>query len=186
METVIETLSNDNTKTHKRTAKGACYDINTPDAVVNVLEGRLHAKREARIRLDYGDTQTGQSWGEEFNIEGYVGRSTGRIPIPLLIHNVRSMGGGPILDGSIVAIYDTKSGAVLYRHPAYRPAYLWEQAVVLVGKNERLPFEVYAQNLKTGTREVVARFKTEPKARHWLERRAKYERMPASPLKIAA
>lgn len=79
------------------------------------IERAYHSKR--RIRLFYGDTETGKAWAEEFGTIGTVGRSTGREPCFLLIHNARSMGGGAILMNSIVGI-QCAPGTWLYRHPS--------------------------------------------------------------------
>lgn len=99
---------------------GTFYDINTPQNIVNILEKAREQK--FRIILDYGDTATGQSWGEIHDITGYIGRSTGKIKIPILVHNSRSFGGGGILDNCIVKISLSKGKAVLYQHPNYKPA----------------------------------------------------------------
>lgn len=98
---------------------GTYYDARTPDAVISVLE--MSRKTKTRLRLDYGDTNTGQSWGEQYDILGHIGRSTGSIKIPLLIHNSRSIGGGGILDYCIIKISESKGGRVLYRDENYKP-----------------------------------------------------------------
>lgn len=79
----------------------------------NILIGLITSKE--RVRLFYGYPGTGEAWAEENDIIGRVSNSTGLNKIPLLIHNSRSMGGGGILDGQIVAIYTTK-GRQLYAH----------------------------------------------------------------------
>lgn len=73
---------------------------------------------KTRVRVWYGDTTTGEAWPEEFDIMGYIGRSTGREPIPLLVNNARSMGGGALLVDCIVRI-DSTDGRNLYRHPSF-------------------------------------------------------------------
>lgn len=50
---------------------------------------------------------------------GTVGKSTGTQPIPLLVHNSRSLGGGGLLDHCIVKIVDISTGKTLYKHPSY-------------------------------------------------------------------
>jgi hypothetical protein len=42
-------------------------------------------KNQRKIRLFYGDTQTGQSWFDEHDVVGRIGRSTGSIKVPLLV-----------------------------------------------------------------------------------------------------
>lgn len=55
-------------------------------------------------------------WNEQFDVTGYVGRSTGPIKVPLLIHNRRSLGGPAILDHCIIGVRETgKDGRLLYQ-----------------------------------------------------------------------
>lgn len=92
---------------------GTAYHENTPDELVTLLES-LRASR-TRIVLDYGDVKTGKSWGEDCDITGYIGRSTGSIKVPLLIHNARSRGGGSILDHCILSVKTSKGKNTLYQ-----------------------------------------------------------------------
>lgn len=92
-----------------------CFHGETPQAVRDILTRLCGTRR--RIRLFLGDAKTGEAWAEEFHTVGHVSNSTGRLKIPLLIHNARSTGGGAILDHCIVAIKE--GGAWLYRHPGF-------------------------------------------------------------------
>ena len=95
-----------------KVVNGTSYDDRTPDEVIKILEkSRLD---KIRIVLDYGDTKTGKSWNEQFDVTGTIGRSTGNIKIPILIHNSRSIGGGAILDHCIIGIKTSKGKNVLY------------------------------------------------------------------------
>jgi len=134
---------------------GTTYKDWTSDKVIAVLES-VRASHE-RVRVYYGDTQTGKSWGEEFGTMGYVGRSAGRVKIPLLIYNRRSMGGGALLDGCIIKIVRTSDNRVLYAHPEFHTARYeignsgyWES-----------PVAVYADG------QNVANFRTGAQARRW-------------------
>ena len=100
-----------------KTVNGISYSENTIDEVVRILE--TAKKNRARIRLTYGNPETGLDWGEENDIEGYVGYSTGAVKIPLLVYNARSMGGGGILTDCIVKIETARGKAVLYQNPKY-------------------------------------------------------------------
>jgi len=91
---------------------GTYYNINTNDRVIEVLE-RCKANR-TRITVDYGDVITKKSWGDVYDITGYIGRSTGSIKIPLLIHNSRSIGGGGILTDCILSIKESKGKRILF------------------------------------------------------------------------
>jgi hypothetical protein len=100
-----------------KVVNGTSYDVRTPDEVVRVLEqARLN---RTRLHVSFGDTATGRDWLEEFDINGYVGRSMGPVKVPLLIANRRSLGGAAILDHCIVRIRASAGGRVLYQHPAY-------------------------------------------------------------------
>lgn len=93
---------------------GTTFKVSTPDKVCNILNDAMISRR--RLKLMYGNLETGKSWNEEYDIIGYVGRSTGNSKIPLLIANSRSMGGGAILDDCILKITDVKTGQCLYKH----------------------------------------------------------------------
>lgn len=99
--------------------KGLSYHLQTSQAVINVLNSVFMSG--TRIRLDYGDIKTGQSWGETYDVEGYVRSSVGPTKIPILIYNRRSMGGSGILTHCIVRIQESKGKRVLYEHPQYKP-----------------------------------------------------------------
>jgi len=94
---------------------GTSYHVDTSPAVINALE--YVRANNIRITIDYGDTKTGQSWHEEHDITGYVGRSTGQNKIPLLIYNKRSFGGGSILTHCILSIRyaNKKDGNYIYQ-----------------------------------------------------------------------
>ncbi len=97
---------------------GTSYNSTTNDEVIRILE--ICRQNKTRIVLDYGDVNTGKSWGETNDITGYIGRSTGSIKIPILVHNKRSMGGGAILDSSIVRIVTSLGKCELYCHSNYQ------------------------------------------------------------------
>lgn len=103
------------------------FNPRTPPEVVRILEecriSRNERRPGRRIRVRYGHTRgpkVGLDWLEEYDVEGTIGRSTGRIKVPLMIHNSRSTGGQAIMDDCIVRIIDTKTHKVLYSHPKYR------------------------------------------------------------------
>lgn len=105
-----------------REVNGTSYHADTNEAIINVLEwARLN---DTRIRVYYGDTLTGLDWQEQHRVTGYVGRSTGRAKIPLLVYSKRCCGGGGILDNCIVRIETTRGGRVLYNHPNYHTVQL--------------------------------------------------------------
>ena len=91
---------------------GTSYHKETPEKLIQVLESAR--RNQTRITLDYGDVKTNKSWGEDCDITGYVGRSTGTNKIPLLVYNSRSMGGGGMLDHCIIKVVTSKGKRVLY------------------------------------------------------------------------
>lgn len=112
MERILEPSTG---KTYLRAPSGTCYHADTPEGVIHALE-RIKADGE-RVRVFFGDPTTGEAWAEENDVAGYIGRSTGSIKIPLLVHNGRSMGGGALLSNCIVGI-KSKWGW-RYRHPNF-------------------------------------------------------------------
>lgn len=92
------------------------YCLDTPDGVIQILDGAM--KNHERIRVFYGDNETGRDWMEIYDTIGYVAHSYGSIQIPLLIKNSRSVGGIGILDDNIVKI--TIDKVVVYEQGNYR------------------------------------------------------------------
>lgn len=97
---------------------GKNYTEKTDLNVINVL--KTAAQNKTRIKVYYGDTETGKNWNEEYDTVGYVGYSTGEVSIPILIYNSRSIGGGAILTDCILKIRTSSGKNVLYKHPKYK------------------------------------------------------------------
>lgn len=104
-------------KMRYKIVNGTSYQVETPDEVIRVLESARQNK--TRLRLAYGDKETGKDWQESFDVEGTISRSMGPVKIPILIHNARSMGGGGILTHCIVKIVTSRGKRVLYQHSQY-------------------------------------------------------------------
>lgn len=104
-------------RSYKKLTTGICYSAETPDNIINHCE----YIRENKIRclFRYGDINTGEDWGEIHEIYGYIGRSAGSVPIPLLIYNRRASCGGALLTSNIVAIFDSTHKQAIYVHPHY-------------------------------------------------------------------
>lgn len=96
------------------------FNPETPEKVKQVLE--LARENGLRVRLWYGDTETGKGWDEELDIIGYIGRSTGQEKIPIILYDRKSIGGPGILTHCIVRI-DTTRGQTLYIHRKFDPGY---------------------------------------------------------------
>lgn len=103
-----------------KVVNGTSYDARTPDEVVAVLEkARLNRQR---VHVSLGETegpQAGRDWLEEHSVHGMIGRSTGSIKIPLIVHNRRSLGGPGLLDHCVVKVRTAAGGHVLWQHPQY-------------------------------------------------------------------
>jgi hypothetical protein len=83
------------------------------------------------LRLFIGDIATGRDWCNEWDVVGFIGRSTGSQKIPLLLepllegdrrgYSVRSAsGGGAILTDCILRIIDVNTRKELYRAANYQ------------------------------------------------------------------
>lgn len=97
---------------------GMFFEESTPNEICSILQAAN--EYQCRIRIFYGDTETGNNWNEEFDTIGNVGKSTGKIKIPLLIKTKRSFGGCAILDNCILKIVDVRTNEILYQHSKYK------------------------------------------------------------------
>ena len=96
------------------------YESDTPEQLVKELE--ICRKNRVRIKVNYGDPETGKSWNEEHQTIGYIGLSRGReARFPILVFNERSMGGGSLITGKILKLEATNSGYVLYKADNFIP-----------------------------------------------------------------
>ncbi|ABO59713.1 hypothetical protein LA345_40760 (plasmid) [Burkholderia vietnamiensis] len=94
------------------------FDIETPLEVRDALErARTNG---ARLRIFYGDKETGRDWLSEYDVIGRIGRSMGTLKVPLMIANSSSSGGPAILDACIVRIIEAESKREWYRHVRYQ------------------------------------------------------------------
>lgn len=136
--------------------QGAWYNIGTPSGVINALTLSRHCG--ARVRLFYGDPDTGEAWPGENDVCGYVRWSAGIRPCPLLVPTVRSVGGSAILTKNVVAVM-TSPGHSLYAHPRFNTG-SWH-ACEAERRTDDLRWEV----LHNGS--VHARFKTRQQAQRY-------------------
>ena len=94
---------------------GVSFSQGTKESVINILLDAM--KHRDRIRIFFGDAESGADWCETFDTMGTIGLSCGTAKVPLLIHSIRSTGGDAILTDSIVKI--TRNKKVIYKHPNY-------------------------------------------------------------------
>jgi hypothetical protein len=93
------------------------FHKDTPERVKELLKLLNFSRR--RVRIWYGDKETGRAWNEERHVTGTIGRSSGYSKIPLMIPNRRSLGGPALLDDCIIRIDDINDRKTLYRHPNF-------------------------------------------------------------------
>ena len=97
-----------------------CYNTETPDEIIKVLE---HARLAgARVRIWYGNVSSGRAWGDVE--EGRLGRSGGDVKVPVISTHRKCLGSRQVLDHCIVKIeYANKQrGGVLWTHPDFKRA----------------------------------------------------------------
>ena len=140
-------LSDDNVIKYARLPSGTCYHQETTDQVIRLLEKLQNSGTE--VRIYYGDTQTGQSWHDEFDVVGRIGRSTGSIKIPLLVPS-DDCGGSGLLDHSIIRI-DSREGT-LYQHKKFRVG----DMTIGKGTTKDYPWEVFIDNVLYARFEINA------------------------------
>ena len=98
-----------------KVVEGVSFYQETNESVINILLDAM--KHKDRIRVFFGDAESGEDWCETFDTMGTIGLSQGPAKVPLLIHSIRSMGGDAISTDSIVKI--TRNKKVIYQHPNY-------------------------------------------------------------------
>lgn len=98
-----------------KVVNGTSYHVDTPDAVIEILDkARI---KDTRIRIFYGDRKTGRDWLDTYDNIGQIGRSSGPCKIPILLHTRSSLGGPGILCNHIIKITIDKQ--TVYRAPNY-------------------------------------------------------------------
>ncbi len=107
-----------NGRTYKVSSSDTYYNEETSDEMIHILENIKNNR--TRVRFHWGNVETGEDWGDIYDVAGTIGRSCGTVKIPLLIHNARSMGGGGILTHCIVKITQSRDKSnVIYQHQNY-------------------------------------------------------------------
>lgn len=139
---------------YRRLPSGTCYYADTPDPIVDVLETVRVNQR--KVRLFYGDPKTGQSWFDEHDVIGRIGRSTGPIKVPLLIEP-GEIGGPALLDQCIIRIDSPRK--TLYQHAQFRVG----EVALVRGKLKRQPWTVLIDQI------LQARFEDKRQAQRYME-----------------
>lgn len=134
---------------------GTWFHPDTPRTVRRILE--TARKNGSRLRIFYGDLDTGRDWMEENDVLGTIGRSTGILKIPLMIGDGESAGPG-LLEHCIVRIIRVEDRKELYRHRRYH------QGLMTLVHGEHPDFA--SSVLVDG--KVHARFRTPNAAYQWI------------------
>lgn len=132
---------------------GTSYNKRTPDEVISILEDAMNTRK--RIRLFYGDPDTGRDWMESYDTFGYIGRSCGNVKIPLLLSKSNSHGGSAILDNHIIRITIEKKNCYINKN-YYLPELYFKAEI---GK---YPFMVFADWKR------IAAFSTQKEAENFI------------------
>ncbi|MDR0478776.1 MAG: hypothetical protein LBH31_03000 [Burkholderiaceae bacterium] len=114
-------------------------------------------KDGSKVRLITGNPDTGETWLDEFDMLGQIGRSMGTLKVPLLIEPGAD-GGGAILTACLLAIIEWASGKYLFRHVNFRQPDLSIRRT----QDQKHPWEVLRAE------QVVARFGDIGKAGAWV------------------
>ena len=95
--------------------QGTSFFDGTQQRVMDIIQNAINNR--TRIRVFYGDKETGKDWLEAYDTIGRISRSCGSVRMPILINNKRSVGGCIVPTDCIVKITIDKQ--VVYQHPKY-------------------------------------------------------------------
>ena len=127
---------------------------------INLLSGCIHS---GRYRIWYGDTQTGRSWNEEYDVTGVIGRTSGHFKVPVLLHDRRSTSGDAILVGRIIRIDNISTKTTVWKHKNFHV----EKFYLETTEDKNYPYAVM-QLKDSGALGNVVSFKTEDQANRWI------------------
>lgn len=160
--------------------KNLHFDPRTAPLVTHLVA--KYCDQPMRVRIDYGNAETGESWSVEDAVEGYICSSGGAESYPLLLPTTRSNAGSPIKTENIVALWETEGNRV-YKHKSYTPKYDWKNARYARCEANRLqesPWQIFAKEWKDrkdpdAKEHNPASFATEGQAIRWLNKKRKFE-----------
>lgn len=139
------------------------FDAGTATEVKRILELAIESGK--KLRLFFGDAETGRDWMEEYDTVGKIGRSTGPMRVPLLLDS-KGEGGPAILTRNVIRIQNATNGQDLYVHPEYQEPVL-RNTPIADGSSPGLTWKT---EVKIGTEwEEQARHKSEAHATRYLE-----------------
>ena len=149
--------------TYGRNIQNEGWKYKENEKLWKVLSSLVHSGR--RVRIWYGDTKTGRSWNEEYEVTGTIGRSNGKIAIPLLLKNSRSCYGGALLDDCIIRIDDIKEKRTIYKADNF---HVEDMKVYAIFGDVNYKYQAAKLSEDSGEWEVQASFKTEQQAHNYV------------------
>lgn len=174
----MNNLSNRNADTFKTieshgkkytvTLSGTYYPADTDIAAISAMEYARLSDHRVRVFIGYTEAYRGQGgtegkpgevWPQEYDVTGYIGRTTGQVKSPILLHSKASSGGGIISADCLLGLrLTTGACAWLYKHPNFDLG-VWEvKDATGCKRDDGNHFEVFHNN------KVHARFNTAQKA----------------------
>lgn len=137
---------------------------NVSEGLINIL---LRAyKYGFRVRVFYGDIHTGRSWNEEYDVTGKIGRTCGKIKVPILLKRKDSNYGGALLLSSVIRIDDIEDKKTLWKLSNFHVEPM--EIIYYPDDPNGLPYNVM-QTKDSGVRINVANFKTAKQAQRWVD-----------------
>lgn len=174
---VEEKLSNGNTLYYV-VREGMYFEVgifigseNRLEVFDNISEGLMSLivrawEHRFRLRIFYGDIHTGRSWNEEYDVAGIIGRSNGKIKIPILLRRKDSNYGRALLLSSVIRIDDIEEKRTLWKLSNFHVEPM--EIIYYPDDPNGLPYNVM-QTKDSGVRINVANFKTAKQAQRWID-----------------
>ncbi len=135
------------------------FDPGTDPLVQRALE--RYRKSGKRVRVFFGDPETGRDWCEEWDVVGQIGRSGGTMKVPLLLPLGENFGPA-IMTSKVLRVMDVATNKDVYRHVKYQVPGLEIEPLA----DPELPNHKWA-GYRDG--ELIARFRSNYEAVEWKE-----------------
>ena len=144
-----------------KVCEGLFFKSCTSDQLVNIIT-YLYLTKD-KVRLYYGNNETGEVSLDEYDLYGTIGKSTGIIKVPLLIPKINSISGSAISTSLIVGIARTKDKKFVYK------ANNFKLPVLKLSKSSVEGFTHEVSVLKGNSYEVTARFRSLKSAERYMK-----------------
>lgn len=141
--------------------KGLEFMSTLPIGAANALIGAW--KSGDRVRIFYGDVDTGEQWMEDHDVSGYV-EPAYFLRMPVLAYSKRSVSTTPIMQNCLVRIIRTKDGKELWRAANYQDPYLY-----IAPTPDWLRDAGYNWGVHDAREKNLANFRTKAKAQAYID-----------------